>query len=331
MWRRTMRLIVILTLAILAAPLTVAAQQAGKVYRIGCIPGGLLAPRVHQWDAFRQTLHELGWREGQNIILEFRPPAREGDPYDDLAAELVRLKVDVIVATGDRAVRATMQATSTIPIVMSPVTDPVSQGLVASLAHPGGNVTGSSVMAVDLSAKRLEILKEIVPGASRVAVLWAPPIGEPQLRAVGAAARVLGVELLELQVTQEGAQARDLDHAFEKASRDHADAMIVIGNVLFFGLRARIADLALHHRLPAMYPARSHVDAGGLISYGPSDTEYYRRAAVYVDKILKGAKPGDLPVEQPMKFELVINLKTAQAFDLTIPPVLLFQATEVIK
>src|SRR2546428_9135539 len=218
MWRRTMRLIVILTLAILAAPLTVAAQQAGKVYRIGCIPGGLLAPRVHQWDAFRQTLHELGWREGQNIILEFRPPAREGDPYDDLAAELVRLKVDVIVATGDRAVRATMQATSTIPIVMSPVTDPVSQGLVASLAHPGGNVTGSSVMAVDLSAKRLEILKEIVPGASRVAVLWAPPIGEPQLRAVGAAARGLGVELLERQGTQEGAQARDLDHAFEKAS-----------------------------------------------------------------------------------------------------------------
>ena len=185
-------------------------------------------------------------------------------------------------------------------------------------------------MAVDLSAKRLEILKEIVPGASRVAVLWAPPT-EPQLRAVRAAARVLGVELLELQVTQEGAQARDLDHAFETARQDRADAMIVIGSTLFFGLRARIADLALHHRLPAIYPLPSSAHAGGLVAYGPSDTEYYRRAAVYVDKILKGAKPGDLPVEQPMKFELVINLKTAQALDLTIPPVLLFQATEVIK
>jgi putative ABC transport system substrate-binding protein len=323
-----MRRIVILTLVILAMPLAATAQQTGKVYRIGCIPGGLLAPRAHQWDAFRQALRELGWVEGQNIILEFRPPVREGDPYDDLAAELVRLKVDVIVATGTRAVRATKHATSTIPIVMSPSGDPVGEGLVASLARPGGNVTGTSTMVSDRSGKHLEIIREIVPSASRVAVLWAPPFNEPGLRAVEAAARVLGVEILELQVTQAG----DFDQAFETASRDHAEVLIVLeGNPLFFGLRARIADLALHHRLPAIYDLPSYAHSGGLVAYGPSDTEYYRRAAVYVDKILKGAKPADLPVEQPTKFELVINLKTAKTLGLTIPPALLFQATEVIQ
>src|SRR5262249_8780347 len=197
--------IVILAFGILLAPLPPHAQQAGKVYRIGCIPGGPLAPRLHQWDAFRQTLRDLGWVEGQNITFEFRPPAREGDSYDALAAELVRLQVDVIVATGDRAVQAAKHATHTIPIVMSPASDPIGQGLVASLARPGGNVTGASIMGVDLSGKRLEILKEIVPGASRIAVLWAPP-QEPQLRAVQAAARELGVEILALQVTEEGAQ-----------------------------------------------------------------------------------------------------------------------------
>jgi putative tryptophan/tyrosine transport system substrate-binding protein len=330
MWRRTMRLLVILTLAILAVPLTTVAQQEGKVYRIGCIPPGPLASRLHQWDAFRQTLHELGWVEGQNIILEFRPPVQEGDTFDELAADLVRLQVDVMVATGTPAVRAAKHATSTIPIVMSPGADPVAEGLVTSLARPGGNVTGSSIMNVDLGGKRLEILREIVPSASRVAVLWAPPY-EPQLHAVRAAARALGVELLELQVIQEGDQAHNLDHAFETAKRERADAMIVIGGTLFFGLQARVAALALHHRLPAIYNLPSYVHAGGLVAYGPSDTEYYRRAAVYVDKILKGAKPGDLPVEQPMKFELLINLKVAQALGLAIPPVLLFQATEVIQ
>jgi putative ABC transport system substrate-binding protein len=259
-------------------------------------------------------------------MLEFRPPAREGDPFDALAAELVRLKVDVIVATGGRAVRATKQATSTIPIVGAPVGD----SNFISLSQPSGNVTGSSLMVVDRSGKRLEILQEIVPRASRVAVLWAPPT-EPQFRAVQAAGRALGVEILDLQVTQEDAQPHDLDHAFETASRDHADAMLVIGNVRFFGLRARIVDLALRHRLPAIYEARSFAHAGGLVSYGPSDTEYYRRAAVYVDKILKGAKPADLPVEQPVQFELVLNLKTAKALDLTLPPTFLFQADEVLK
>jgi putative ABC transport system substrate-binding protein len=326
MWRRTVRLIVILPLAILATPLAAATPQAGKVYRIGCIPGGPLAPRLHQWDAFRQTLRELGWVEGHNITLEFRPPAREGDAFDALAADLVRLPVDVIVATGTAGVRAAKHATSTIPIVMSPGGDPVGQGFVTSLARPGGNVTGTSTMEADLYGKRLELLKEIVPGASRVAALWALHAAAP-IDMVRATAQGLGVELLELPVTQAG----DLDHAFETAKRDRADAMIVSGGTLFFGLRARIADLALHHRLPAIYHLPSYAHAGGLVAYGPSDTEYYRRAAVYVDKILKGAKPADLPVEQPTKFELVINLKTAKALGLTIPPVLLFQATEVIQ
>jgi ABC-type uncharacterized transport system substrate-binding protein len=311
-------------------PLVGHAQQAGKVYRIGCIPGGPLAPRAHQWDAFRQTLRELGWREGHNILLEFRPPAREGDPFDELAAELIRLQVDVIVASSVRAVRAVKQATSTIPIVMSPAPNAVEEGLVVSLARPGSNVTGLSAMQMDLGEKRLEILREIVPSASRVAALWAPP-AMLQLRAVQAAAQVLGVKIIELQVAQEGVQPNDLDHAFEIARQNRADALIVISTALFFGLRARIADLALQYRLPAIYPLPSYAYSGGLVSYGQSDTDYYRRAAIYVDKILKGTKPQDLPVEQPMKFELVINLKTAKALGLEVPPILLARADEVIE
>ena len=316
--------------AVAAWPLIVHAQQPTKVYRIGCIPGGPLAPRAHQWDAFRQMLRELGWVEGQNVMLEFRPPTREGDPAEELAAELVRLQVDVIVATGTRAVRAAKQATSTIPIVMSGVSNAVEEGFITNLARPGGNVTGLSAMNVDLSGKRLEILREMVPSASRVAVLWAP-LGELQLQAVQAAAQVLGVELLELQVTPEGIQHYGLEHAFETARRDHADAMIVTASTLFFGLRARIADLARHHRLPAIGPTRAYVHSGGLVSYGQSDTEYYRRAAVYADKILKGTRPGDIPVERADKFELVINLKTAKALGLDVPPMLLARADEVIE
>jgi putative tryptophan/tyrosine transport system substrate-binding protein len=307
-------------------PLVAHAQQPAKVYRVGCIPGGPLAPRAHQWDAFRQALRELSWREGHNIILEFRPPAQESDPFDELVAELVRLQVDVIVATGTRAVRTAKQATNTIPIVMSAAPSAVEEGLVASLARPGGNITGLSSMQMDLNGKRLEILREIVPRASRVAVLWAQPT-ERQLGAVRATARVLGVELLELQVTQAG----DLEHAFEIAKRDRADALLVIATTLFFGFRARIADLALHHRLPAIYPLPSYTHSGGLVSYGQSDTEYYRQAAVYVDKILKGAKPEELPVQQPTKFELLINLKTAKAIGLEVPPILLTRADEVIE
>jgi putative ABC transport system substrate-binding protein len=316
-------------LGLLAAPLAAEAQPAGRVPRIGILPGGPLAPRVHQWDAFRQTLRELGYTEGQNIILEFRPPAREGDPFENLAADLVRLKVDVIVATSERAIRAARQATSTIPIVMCPSRDPVREGFVASLARPGGNITGLSILTVDLTGKRLEILREIVPKASRVAVLWTPGPGgaEDQFRAAELAARALGVELVSLEASRDD----DLEKAFEAAARSGAGALLVLGSPNFFGLRARITELSQKRRLPGMYWLPSFAHAGGLVVYGPSDTEYYRRAAMYVDRILKGAKPADLPVEQPMKFELIINLKAARALGLTIPRAVLLRADQVIE
>ena len=312
---------------LLAAPPPAAeAQQARGLPRIGILPGGPLGPRMHQWDAFRQTLRELGYTEGQNIILEFRPPAREGDPFENVAADLVRLKVDVIVATSDRAVRAASRATSTIPIVMCPSTDPVGQGFAASLARPGGNITGLSIITTDLTAKRLEILREIVPKVSRVAVLWTPG-AEAQFREAELAARALGVKLLSLEASRDD----DLEKAFEAAAKGRAGALLVLSSPAFFGLRTRITELALKRRLPAIYWLPSFAHAGGLLVYGPSDTEYYRRAAAYVDKILKGAKPSDLPVEQPMRIELIINLKTAKALGLTFPPSILIRADQMIQ
>ncbi len=316
-----------LALSLLMAPLAVEAQPAGRVYRIGILLPGPLAPRMHQWDAFRQTLRELGYTEGQNIILEFRPPAQEGDPLEDLAADLVRLKVDLIVAVADRPIRAARQATSTIPIVMCPSGDAVGQGFVASLARPGGNITGVSILNPDLAAKRLQILREIVPKVSRVAVLWNPPGGEAQFRAAELAARAMRIEVVSLKVSR----ADDLDKAFETAAKSRAGTLLVESGSVLFGLRVRITEFALKQRLPAMYNLPSFAHAGGLVVYGPSDTEYYRRAAIYVDKILKGAKPADLPVEQPTKFELIINLKTAKALGLTIPLSVLFRADQVIE
>jgi putative ABC transport system substrate-binding protein len=326
---RRLTLAVTLAFALLATPSAAEAQQAGKVHRIGCIPGGLLAPRMPQWDAFRQRLRELGYVEGQNIVLEFRGPEQEGAPYDDLVADLVRLNVDVIVATGTPAALAAKRATSTIPIVMSPSTDPVGAGLVANLARPGRNITGVSIISEELSGKRLQLLRELAPKASRVAVLWNPsqPQGAPQFQAVEAAARAMGVRLLSL----EASQASDLEKVFEAARKGRAEALIVTGSPLYYGLRVRIADLALKHRLPASYWLPAFVDAGGLMTYGPSDTEYYRQPAVFVDKILKGAKPGDLPIEQPTKFELAINMKTAKTLGLTIPQSLLLRADRVVE
>jgi len=312
---------------LLAAPLAAAAQPARKMYRIGCIPAGPLPPRMHQWDAFRQRLRDLGYVEGQNVVLEVRAPEREGASFDGLVADLIRLNVDVIVASGVAAILTAKRATSTIPIVMSPGSDPVGLGLVASLAQPGGNVTGVSIMVEEMNAKRLQLLREIVPKASRVAVLWTPPSGAVQLQAVELAATAMGIRLLSL----EAGQAGDIEKAFETAAKARAEAMIVTGSPVYYGLRARIADLALKYRLPAIYWLPAFVQAGGLIMYGPSDTEYYRQAAVFVDKIFKGAKPADLPVEQPTKFELVINLKTAKALGLTIPPSLLLRADQVIE
>jgi len=326
MWYSAIGGIVTLTLSLLATPLAAHAQQAGRVPRVGILPGGPLAPRLHQWDAFRQTLHALGYTEGQNILLEFRPPAQEGDPFEPLAVDLETDEVDVIVATAERAIRATREATSTIPIVVCPTRDPVGEGFVASLARPGGNITGLSILTTDLTAKRLEILREIMPQVARVAVLWTPGT-EAQVRAAELAARAMGIELVAVEAAGDG----DLEQAFAAAATSRAGALLVVGAPTFFGLRARITALALQHRLPAMYYLPSFAHVGGLVGYGPSDTEYYRRAALYVDKILKGAKPADLPVEQPMKFELVINLKTAQALGITMPPSLLLLADEVIQ
>jgi putative ABC transport system substrate-binding protein len=326
---RRLTLAVTLAFALVAMSSAVEAQQAGKVYRVGCIPGGLLAPRMHQWDAFRQQLREQGYVEGRNIVLEFRVPEREGAPYDDLVADLIRLNVDVIVATGNAAVLAAKQATGTIPIVMSPSTDPVGAGLVASLARPGRNITGVSIISAELSGKRLQLLRELAPKASRVAVLWNPsePQGAPQFQAVEAAARAMAVRLLSLEASQAG----DLEKVFEAARTGRAEALILTSSPLYYGLRVRIANLALKHRLPASYWLPAFVDAGGLMTYGPSDTEYYRQAAVFVHKILKGAKPSDLPVEQPTKFELAINMKTAKALGLTIPQSLFLRADRVVE
>ena len=301
------------------------AQQTATMYRIGCIPGGPMEPRKHQWDAFRQGLRELGWIEGRNVSLEFRTPAREGAAFDDLAADLVRLKVDVIVASGSPAVVAIKRATSTISVVMTGSGDPVGLGLVNSLARPGGNVTGMSLMQIDLAPKRLEMLREIVPGVSRIAVLWGSPL-EQELRKVQAAAKGLSLEIVELKVSE----AAELDKAFHTARERRAGAMMVLPTTLIFGMRARIAELAIQSRLPAFSGYSSFAQAGGLAAYGPSETENYRRAAVYVDKILKGAKPADLPVEQPSEFSLVVNLRTAKALSLTIPPSVLLRADRVI-
>jgi putative ABC transport system substrate-binding protein len=328
-WWRSRVLVIGLAVMLGAQSQTADAQQATKPPRIGILSAGPLPPRKHQWEAFRQGLRELGYVEGENIVLEFRAPQEEGGRHEDLAADLARLKVNVIVAATTPAIQAAMGATSTIPIVMATSNDPVEAGLVASLARPGGNVTGLSTLAVELSAKRLQLLREIVPGVSRVAVLWNPDTpGTPaMLRQTEDAARALGIQLLKLEVRR----ADDIEKAFGAAVKSRAGALFTLEDRLFYGLRARVADLALKHRLPAISGLRPFAEAGGLAVYGPSDTENYRRAATYVDKILKGAKPADLPVEQPTQFELIINTKTAKAIGLTIPQSVLLRADRIIQ
>jgi putative ABC transport system substrate-binding protein len=332
MRRSTIGLLLTLALGILAAPLVADAQQPTKVYRIGWLsPGFSLSQSNPSVEAFRQGLHDLGYVEGQNLLIEWRWAEGSEERLRDLAAELVRLKVDVIVAvSGASATRAVQHATRTIPIVMAGGSDPVGEGLVASLARPGGNITGLSNLNAELPGKRLEILKETVPQSGHVAVLTNPasPTYASAMHNLTGAAQALGLHLhvVELRSPDE------LDAAFAAMTRAGADALFVQGEPLLLdGLRGRIVDLAATSRLPAMYSWRMYVDAGGLMAYGPSLPDMHRRAAAYVDKILKGAKPADLPVEQPMKFQLVINLKTAKALGLTIPPALLFQADEVIR
>ena len=296
------------------------AQQPMKVYRIGYLAAG--EPSVNQ--GFKQGLRELNYIEGKNIVIEPRFAEGKLDRLPDLAAELVRLKVDVIVTPGGSSTRAAKGATSTIPIVMGAAGDPVADGLVTSLARPGGNITGLTNIAPDLVGKRLELLKEAMPKAVRVAVLLVHPINTQSFELVAAA---LGLKLQPV----EARDSNEIDSAFEAAARGRAGALLVLRNPITTAHRKKVVDLAAKHRLPAMYEERAWVDIGGLMSYGPSFDDLYRRAATFVDKILKGAKPADLPVEQPTKFELIINLKAAKQIGVTIPPNVLARADKVIK
>jgi putative ABC transport system substrate-binding protein len=324
----------ILAGGLLAAPLAAEAQQAGKVYRIGYLSlGSLESPETRaSLDAFRQGLRERGYVEGQNIVIEYRSADGKIERLPGLASELARLKVDLIVAGATPGARAARQATTTIPIIAPNMGDPVRDGLVASLARPGANLTGSTFLGPELVPKRLGLLKEALPAVSRVAVLWHPgAFGErtmkDMVKETEAAARTLGVQLQFV----EARGPDEFDRAFSAMARERADAFIVFPSVMLFSERRRIVALAAQSRLPAMYQSREFVELGGLIGYGASIPDGTRRAATYVDKILKGAKPADLPVEQPTKFELVINLKTAKALGLTIPPSLLQRADEVIQ
>jgi putative ABC transport system substrate-binding protein len=316
---------------LVAAPLAAEAQQAAKIARIGYLTGSL-AGGLHLAEAFCQGLRDLGYVEGRNLVIEYRDAEGKLERLPALAAELVALKVDVIVVGGRLHALAAMQATRTLPIVFAAVSDPVQSGLVTSLARPGGNVTGSSNLNPELVGKCLEQLKQAVPGVSRVAVLWQPgAVGErtekDMLKAAEVAGRALGVRLQFV----EARGPADFDRAFSDMTRARAGALTVLVSTMFIIERRRLVDLAVKNRLPAVYLLREFVDAGGLMAYGPNFADSYRRAATYVDKILKGAKPGDLPVEQPMKFELVINLKAAKALGLTIPPSLLGRADQAIQ
>jgi putative ABC transport system substrate-binding protein len=307
------------------------AQQPAKIPRIGYVSGtGDPSNPGPYVEAFRQGLRDLGYIEGKNIVIEYRGAEGKPDRIPSLVAELVQLKVDVLVSGNVGVARAAKQATETIPIVMVTNQDPVATGLVDSLARPGGNITGLSTLQRELGGKRLELLKEVVPGISRVGVLRD---ADGSVSAIGfkeyeAAARALKLQLQSLEVRRPNP---DLEGAFQAAAKGRASALITVTGTLLFRYSKRIADLAIKNRLPSMYEGGTWVEAGGLMSYSTNDLEVFRRAATYVDKILKGAKPADLPVEQPTKFELVINLKTAKQIGLTIPPNLLARADKVIK
>jgi putative ABC transport system substrate-binding protein len=317
------RIGLVLALGLMLAPLGVEAQQVGKVARIGvlAVSAAAFSSRI---EAFRKGLREHGYAEGRNIIFEYRYAEGKIDRLPDLAAELVALKVDVILTASPPAVRAAQKATNTIPIVFAAVGDPVADGLVNSLARPGHNITGLSIVGPELEGKRLELLKEAVPKTTRVAVLFGPQRYRKEL---DIAAQAFGIQLISLAVQGLG----DFESAFGTARKENADALITSPSPVLNTVRERIVELAAKNRLPAMYAGPEFVEAGGLMSYAPSYTDLFRRAATYADKILRGAKPADLPVEQPTKFELVINLKTAKTLGLTIPQSLLQRADQVIE
>jgi putative tryptophan/tyrosine transport system substrate-binding protein len=320
-------LVVTLALAILVAPLATNAQPAGQVYRIGFLRES--QPPTAWVEAFQQGLRERGYVEGQNVVVDFRVADGSLDQLPQLAEELVRSKVDILMVPNMPAALAAKQATSTIPIVMVAISDPVGNGLVASLARPGGNITGLAAFPPEFVGKQLEFLKDVLPTVSRVAVLWNPanPVAALVVRAADVAAQALGVQLHLVEARGPDA----FDRAFAAMTRAHAGALLVLGDAMMLPHRRRLAELAATSHLPTMHDQRRFVEAGGLFCYGASLPDQWRRAATYVDKILKGAKPADLPVEQPMKFELVINLKTAKALGMTIPPSLLLLADEVIQ
>ena len=327
----TKKIILLALCSLLLAPCSaVEAQQPAKLPRIGYLAGSANQenPAV---EAFREGLRELGYFEGKNIQVEFRYTEGRTDPVSKLVAELIQLKPDVLViAQGQTAIRAAKQATKTIPIVMLTTVDPVAAGLVESLAHPGGNFTGLTSVARELSGKRLELLKEVVPTTSRVGFLLEAdsPGAAVRLKEYEAVARPLKLEVRSLNVQT---QNPDFLAAFHSADNKRVTALITVRDALFYRFQKRIAELAIKHRLSSMFERSDYVEAGGLISYAADDAEINRRAAYYVDKILKGAKPGDIPVEQPTKFELVINLKTAKQIGVIIPPNVLARADKVIR
>jgi putative tryptophan/tyrosine transport system substrate-binding protein len=320
---------ILFVVALLAVAVIAEAQQPAKINRIGYLDAVSLSVNAARVEAFRQSLRKLGYVEGKNIFIEWRSADGKLDRLPARAAELVHLKVDIIVTGGRSATRAAKEATSTIPIVMTQETDPVANGFVASLARPGGNITGLSTLAPELSGKQLELMKEIIPKLSRVAVFGSStsPGNAQLLTEVELAARAFKVQLQYLDVLD----PKDIETAFRAASNGRVDGVLVLNSAVFSSRRTQLVDLALKSRLPAIYWSSDFVEDGGLMTYSTSVTDLNRRAATYVDKILKGAKPTDLPVEQPTKFELVINLKTAKQIGLTIPPNVLARADRVIK
>lgn len=300
-----------------------------KVHRVGFLLSGSPEAFSHLGEAFRQRLSELGYVEGENIVYAYRYADGDLARLPDLAAELVGLPVEAIIAPITPTARAAMQATSTIPIVTVVVGDPVGDGLVASLAHPGRNVTGLTLLSTELSGKRLELLRDTLPGMSRVAALWSPAeYGNAlALRQTQDAASSLGLHLIAMEVRA----SDDLESVFAAVTRERADAFIITSSAIFFNVRAQLAEIAAHHRLPGMYMIREYVQAGGLMAYGAGLPGLYRQAAGYIDRILKGTKPADLPVERPMTFDFVVNMKTAQALGIIFPNEIMLQVTEVIQ
>ena len=318
------------TILLVIAP-SAMAQQPGKVFRIGFLDTSTASGMAVLIDAFRQELSKLGWTEGKNIAFEYRFMEGKLERLPELAADLVRLKVDLIVVRGTPATLAAKSATTTIPIVMAASADPVGAGLVASLARPGGNVTGLSALSVELNTKRLEILKDAVPKLSRVGLLWLPGLGvgqDLQMKELRPSAKALKLKLEEIDAQ---ADAKGLENAFQIAKKKHAQAIMTTSATVYFAERKHIVEFASKYRLPAIYFQREFVDEGGLMSYGADFDDLFRKAAHYVDKILKGTKPADLPVQQATKFEFIVNLKAAKQIGHTIPPEVLARANQVVK